>query len=241
MKAATSPIPILRPLSSFLLLPLKNPWNLSTIHHSSSSSSLSLTAEELTQVNLLIPRLCQSNNLPHAIRLLDACLLIHPLLPNLTALIDRLTDEPDLTQPMSLLTRLTRNSHARPHLLSISRMLAFSYFDKQRPKEAMKVFNWMLRPNSPCVIDESTYRGFVLGFCRNGWTLEALKALRKMVGEEMVPREDLRECIFKSLLREARVREAMEIDAALDCIREGERESQAAAELIDGMVCGWRD
>lgn len=105
----------------------------------------------------------------------------------------------------------------------------------------MKIFNWMLRPDSPCVLDESTYIGVALGFCRNGWTLEALKAVRRMVGEEMAPGEDLREWVFKSLLREARVREAMELDAALDCIGKEGNGFGGVAAMIDGMVAGWRD
>jgi pentatricopeptide repeat protein len=77
--------------------------------------------------------------------------------------------------PMSLLTRLKHNPVAHSHLTPITTMLIASYFKKHKPKEALKVFNWMVRPGSPCVLDEKVCGILVSGFCKQGMVLEGFE------------------------------------------------------------------
>ncbi|WJZ80150.1 hypothetical protein VitviT2T_000087 [Vitis vinifera] len=235
-----------------------NPISLlfSTLSSSSSSSSsaaaevaaaaaakkhIDLTPEELTKISLLIPRLCSSNQLPTAIRLVDASFLANPPLESLSLriLIDRLTSEPDMTQPMALLTRLKHNQFAHYSLRPITTLLISSYFKKRRPKEAFKVFNWMSRPDSHCTPHVAAYSLLVHGFCRNGFVLEALKVLRAMVGADMAPAADLRTRVYRSLLREARIGEAKELDAVLRCVGDGGEGFGKVANLLDRMIGNW--
>ncbi|KAJ4976876.1 hypothetical protein NE237_001982 [Protea cynaroides] len=203
------------PKSKFLL---SNPiWSAATEH-------TLLTQEELTEINLLVPRLCESNHFPEAIRLIDAALLTNPPLKSLplSVLIDRLTAEPDMTQSMSLLNHLKHNPNAHPALAPINQMFLVSYFKKHRFKEAMKIFSWMSRPDSPCNPDAMVYRIVIGGFCRNGKTLEALKVMRAMLGANTIPDTDLRTWVYRSLLREARIGEAQEWNQTLVSIGNGE-------------------
>ncbi|XP_010260762.1 PREDICTED: pentatricopeptide repeat-containing protein At3g53700, chloroplastic-like [Nelumbo nucifera] len=202
-----------------------------------------LTSEELTKINLLIPRLCESNHLPEAIRLVDAALLTNPPLNSLSLsiLIDRISEEPDMTQSMALLTRLKYNPNAHPALRPINHMLLVSYFKKHKFKEAMKVFNWMSRPDSPCTPDAGVYGVVIGGFCRHWKTLEALKVLRAMVGANVVVANDLRTQIYRSLLREARITEAQQLNEALDCVQGGKEGVQNIVELLDRMIENWME
>ncbi|KAL5972492.1 hypothetical protein ACLOJK_039296 [Asimina triloba] len=216
-------------------------------HHPDSAS---LTTDQLAQVNLLIPRLCQRpDHLPHAARLLDAILLLPNPPPlaslSLPVLFHHLAQSPDASLSMSLLTRLARNPRAGPHLIPVAGGLFATYLKARKTKEAMTVFRWMSRPESLRwgKVDGPTYALAVAGFCRNGKTLEALKVLKGMVGEGVVPGEEARRWVYRSLLREARVREAVELDAALGRVGEGDNseDKKAAFELIDGMVRDWRE
>ncbi|KAE7996562.1 hypothetical protein FH972_001274 [Carpinus fangiana] len=115
---------------------------------------------------------------------------------SLSILVDSLTSQPYMSLPMSLLTHLKHNLAAHSHLTPITTMLIASYFKKHKPKEALKVFNWMVRPGSPCVLDEKVCGILVYGFCKQGIVLEALKVLRAMVGVNLVPGRDLGTCEF---------------------------------------------
>uniref|UniRef100_A0A1D1YE23 Pentatricopeptide repeat-containing protein At1g31920 n=1 Tax=Anthurium amnicola TaxID=1678845 RepID=A0A1D1YE23_9ARAE len=204
-----------------------------------------LTPEEMEQVNRLVPRLCNSNHLPEAVRLLDACLLTHqPALESLPipALVRRLccSDEPDMTHSMALLTALLHNPRcSAANVSAICSMLVHSYLDHRRPREALKVFDWMRRPNSPCPLEPSVYRAVVQGLCRHGKTLEALRVLRQMVdgcGFEVVVASDVTACVHSSLLREARIRDAQELDRAF--AGAGEEEPM---EVLDRIIHNWQD
>ncbi|KAJ6428549.1 hypothetical protein OIU84_023883 [Salix udensis] len=123
-----------------------------------------------------------------------------------------------MTTPMSLLTILRHTPQAHSHLSPINTMLITSYIKKKRPKEALKVYNWMLRPGSPCKVEKIVYCVLVNGLCETGWVLEGLKVLKDMVSVGFLPVGRLKERVYRSLLREARVREAVELDKALcDC------------------------
>ncbi|KAK4270631.1 hypothetical protein QN277_019414 [Acacia crassicarpa] len=207
----------------------------------SDSSNPILTDEELTQFNLLIPRLCDSNQLATAVNLTTTVLLTNPPLKSLSisVFIDSLASQPDMTPAMSLLTRLKFTPTSYPHLRPIIVMLVTSYFNKSKFKEALKVFNWMQRPDSPCSPDEKIYGIFIHGFCRKGFVLEGLKVFRAMVGANMVPTCDLKECVYRGLLRQARIKEAKELNDALVCVDvEG---LKRISLLLDHMFAEWKD
>jgi pentatricopeptide repeat protein len=145
--------------------------------------------------------------------------------------------------PMSLLTRLKHNPVAHCHLNPITTMLIASYFKKHKPKEALKVFNWMVRPGSPCVLDEKVCGILVCGFCKQGMVLEALKVLRAMVGVNLVPGRELGTWVYRRLLREARIKEAMELNQALGLVKYvgGDEAVKKVLVLLDDMIAIWTD
>ncbi|XP_022762570.1 pentatricopeptide repeat-containing protein At1g12775, mitochondrial-like [Durio zibethinus] len=185
-----------------------------------------LTLEEVCKINLLIPRLCLSNHLTTAVHLTTMALLtISPPNPkslSLSILIHSLTLRPDMKLSMSLLTRLTRipQPHPYPHLTPISTMLIASYLKRDRPKDAFKVYSWMLRPGFPCncMVDKTAYGILVGGLCASGSLLEGLRVLRDMLRVHLLPGEGLRKKVVRSLLREARVKEAKAFEELLPCI-----------------------
>jgi pentatricopeptide repeat protein len=138
---------------------------------------------------------------------------------------------------MSLLTHLKHNPAAHSHLTSITNMLIASYFKKHKPKEALKVFNWMVRPGSPCMLDEKVCGILVYGFCKQGIVLEALKFLRAMVGVNLVPGRDLGTWVYRGLLREARIKEALELNEALGLVKDvGDAVVKKVLGLLDHMI-----
>ena len=120
-------------------------------------------------------------------------------------------------------------------------MLIASYFNKNKYKEALKVFNWMVRPDSPCVPNEKIYGILISGFCRNGFVFEALKVLRSMVGANMVPSCYLKEWVYRALLRKARIKEAMELNDALGYASADEEGLKRTSGLLDHMIANWTD
>ncbi|TQD84075.1 hypothetical protein C1H46_030397 [Malus baccata] len=105
--------------------------------------------------------------------------------------------------------------------MPIATMLIASYFKKNRSREAFKMFNWLVRPGSQCVLDERVCEILVNGFCRKGMVCEGLKVLRAMLGVNIVPGGDGRKWVYRGLLREARIKEAVELNEALGCGRVG--------------------
>ncbi|KAL6201734.1 hypothetical protein ACLB2K_025446 [Fragaria x ananassa] len=103
-----------------------------------------------------------------------------------------------MARPMSLLTRLRHHPPSHSYLTPISTMLIASYFKRKRPREALRVFNWMVRPGSPVVLDERVCVVLVSGFCRNGMVLEALNVLRAMLGANIVPGCGLRKWVYRA-------------------------------------------
>jgi pentatricopeptide repeat protein len=242
-----------KPIFSFFfqtsIAPLSSSASSSSSSEASPASkpiiSSNLTQEELTKINLLLPRLCLSNHLPTAIHLTSTVLLTNPPTKSLSLsiLVDSLTSQPYMSLPMSLLTHLNHNPTAHSHLTPITTMLIASYFKKHKPKEALKVFNWMVRPGSPCVLDEKVCRILVYGFCKQGIVLEALKVLRAMVGVNLVPGRDLGTWVYRGLLREARIKDALELNEALGLVKDvvGDEAVKKVLGLLDHMIVLWTD
>ncbi|XP_059440109.1 pentatricopeptide repeat-containing protein At4g11690-like [Corylus avellana] len=239
-----------KPIISFVFQTPIAPLSSSSSSEASPASkpitNSSLTQEELTKINLLLlPRLCLSNHLPTAIHLTSTVLLTNPPPKSLSLsiLVDSLTSQPDMSLPMSLLTHLKHNPAAHSHLIHITTMLIASYFKKYKPKEALKVFNWMVRPGSPCVLDEKVCGILVYGFCKQGMVLEALKVLRAMLGVNLVPGRDLGTWVYRGLLREARIKEALELNEALGLVKDvgGDEAVKKALGLLDHMIALWTD
>ncbi|KAJ9183375.1 hypothetical protein P3X46_007238 [Hevea brasiliensis] len=210
-----------------------------------TNSKLALTQQELTKINLLIPRLCLSDHLSTAIHLTATALLTNPAYKSISfsILIHSLTSQPDMTKSMSLLTILRHTPQAHPHLTRITVMLVSSYVKKKRPKEAYKLYQWMLRPGFPCKVEKIVYKLLVNGFCECGLILEAFRVLRDMVGVGFVPGSGLRRRVYRSLLREARVWEAVRLDEALrsyfgDANSEGVKK---VMELLDSTIGSWTE
>ena len=99
-------------------------------------------------------------------------------------------------------------------------MLIASYLKKGRPKDAFKVYNWMLRPGSPCnyMVDKAAFGILAGGLCASGLVLEGLRVLRDMLRVHLLPGEGLRKKVVRSLLREARIKEAKAFEELLPCI-----------------------
>ncbi|KAM1383823.1 hypothetical protein ACFX2F_036114 [Malus domestica] len=254
MKSVQKPLQILSRASKFTTTPLS--FSIS----SSASESITapkptkqpqpegLTQEDLTQINLLLPRLCLLNHLDTATHLAITALLANPPLESvsLSVLIHSFTSQPDLARPMSLLTRLRHNPPSHPHLTPIATMLIASYFKKNRPREAFKMFSWLVRPGSQCVLDERVCEVLVNGFCRKGMVCEGLKVLRAMLGANIVPGGGVRKWVYRGLLREARIKEAVELNEALGCVRVGANgdESEGVKKvlaLLDHMIFSCTD
>lgn len=110
-----------------------------------------------------------------------------------------------------------------------------------RPKNAVKVFNWVLRPDCPCGPEYGFFAIAVNGLCGNGMVLECLKAVGKMVGVGFVPDPELRMRVFRGLLREARIKEAQELNEGLGCIGSGGEGAQKVVALLDHMITNWEE
>lgn len=107
------------------------------------------------------------------------------------------------------------------------------------------MFNWIVRPGSPCVLDGKVGGVLVNGFFRNRMILEALKVVRAMVAANVVPCDDLKKRVYRGLLWEARIREAMELNEALECLGDGNGEGDKGARkvlaLLDHMIADWTE
>ncbi|CAN0911790.1 hypothetical protein LINGRAPRIM_LOCUS1005 [Linum grandiflorum] len=210
---------------------------------SSNTQPTTLTNEEITKINLLIPRLCIiPENLPTAIHLITTALLTNPPPKSLSLsiFIHSLTSEPDMAKPMSLLTVLRHNPSAHSYQSPIASLLISSYLKRNRPKEALKVYHWMLRPGSLCKVEKNVYGVLFYGFCKLGLAFDSLKILKDMVGVGLLPGDGLRKMVQRNLLWEARVCEAVELDAALSgCV--GGEGFEKVVSLLDSLVGNWRD
>ncbi|KAE8665609.1 Tetratricopeptide repeat (TPR)-like superfamily protein [Hibiscus syriacus] len=203
------------------------------------------TVPSLTHtINLLLPRLCLSDHLATAIHLITAALTLpnpphNPDSLSLPILVHSLTLQPDLKLPMSLLNRIPRG---HPYVTPISTMLIASFLKKGRPKDALKVYKWMLRPGSPydSMVDKSAYGVLVGGLCGGGLVLEGLMVLRDMLRVHLLPGEGLRKRVVGSLLREARVREAMALDRLLPRVR-SDGGLHKVLDLLDNYIGNWSD
>ncbi|EEF34227.1 conserved hypothetical protein [Ricinus communis] len=147
-----------------------------------------------------------------------------------------------MTKPVSLLTILRHTPQAHDYLTPITTMLITSYVKRKRPKEAFKVYQWMLRPGSPCRVEKIVFLALVNGFCEFGLVLEGLRILRDMVDVGFVPGVRLRRRVYRSLLMEARVREAVELDKALCFYANGDVDGVSKLrKLLDPVIRNWTE
>ncbi|KAL2493980.1 pentatricopeptide repeat-containing protein [Forsythia ovata] len=213
-----------------------------------------LTQEEVTQINLLIPRLCSANHLKEAINLISTALSTTnpPPLKSvpLPLLLHKLSLEPDLTNSMYFLNTL-KYSQNPPFpqkyflLLSIAMMFLSYSFQTSQPKKALKIFHWVSKPDFPggLVRDSEFYAVLVHGFCNNDMVLEALRVLRVMVSENLVVGDDVRMFIYKGLLRDARIGDAVELNETLCCIcasGTGDGETvKKLVDILDPLIANW--
>lgn len=84
------------------------------------------------------------------------------------------------------------------------------------------------------------YGALLDGFCWNGFVFEALRVLSDMLSANLVPGEGLRNKVYRSLLREARIKEAKELNEALACLGDS-GESVKVLDLLDQITANWRD
>ncbi|KAM2566203.1 hypothetical protein TB1_008739 [Malus domestica] len=206
-----------------------------------------LTQEDLTKINLFFLRICLLNHFDTTTHLAIIALLANPPLESvflsvsLSVLIHSFTSQPDLARPMLLLTRLRHNLHSHTHLMPIATMVIASYFKKNRSREAFKMFSWLVRLGSQCVLDERVCEVLVNGFCRKWMVCEGLKILKAMLGVNIVPGGDGGKWVYRGLLREARIKEAVELNEVLGCGRVGANgdESEGVKKvlaLLDHMI-----
>ncbi|KAJ4838720.1 hypothetical protein Tsubulata_023242 [Turnera subulata] len=238
--------------SSSSSVPSSSQSSSSSYTTSSSSSNekpnpTTLTQQDLTKINLLIPRLCLTDHLNKAIHLTTTALLSTPPPPpaslSLSILAHSLASQPDMSLPMSLLTVLRHHPQSHPHLTPLTTLLLTSYIKRNRRREALKVYHWMLRPGSPCRVGKTVYGVLVPGLCRAGWVLEALRVLRDMLALGFVPVGGLRERVYRSLLMEARVKQAVDLDKALcSCAGDANADSvKNAIALLDSIIEDWSE
>ncbi|GER32438.1 pentatricopeptide repeat (PPR) superfamily protein [Striga asiatica] len=210
-----------------------------------TNRSSALTEEELVQINDVVPRLCSSNHLKEAVQLVAAALSTeNPSLSSLplSILVSRLALEPDLAHPMHLLNSLKYNSSPEKTLIivPIAKMLVSHFFRQAQPERAVTIFQWMSRPDFPGGLpgDLEFYAVLVDGFCKRGMSLDSLRVLQVMAGGDLVIGREIRMWVYRGLLREARVKEALDLNAALDC---GTLGSKEVVDLLDKMIANWVD
>ncbi|KAI0507174.1 hypothetical protein KFK09_013295 [Dendrobium nobile] len=209
-------------------------------------STTILSDHELSEVRQLLPALCDAGHPLDAVRLLAAALLADPPLSSLPLadLADRLTSFPDMSASMALLTTL-RFHPRRPCPLPFCSLIISSYFRRRRLREAAKVFAWLCRIDSPCRPDMEIYRIAVRGFCEGGRALEAVRVVKEMARDGMLPTEEIRILLCLVLLREARVQEGLDFDDAVRKAGEGDGGDgdgiAGVTELLDRIIKDWEE
>lgn len=180
-----------------------------------------ITAGDLTEINLLVPRLLDAGRQSEATRLVVTSLLLRPPLPSLPLplLVRRLAAHPATAPAFALLTALRRaGPHCHYALPSAYRILAAAYLRDRRLKDALKVFDHMsrLRGVVAGLPGEEDYGAMIRGIAGGGGRAEeVMRVFGKMVGDGVAVAPAVRERVVGCLLREARVREAEELEQAL--------------------------
>lgn len=149
--------------------------------------------------------------------------------------------EPDLTHDMYFLNKIKFNPKIQSFLKPITTMCVSCYFDKGQPERALKIVQWVSRGDFPrgC-IDVAFYDVSVNGFWRYGMMLEALRVLRLMIiNEDSEIGDGVRVCIYRGLLREARVKEALELNKRLEEYDRSDERKQKLVESLDHMIATW--
>ncbi|KAK7303844.1 hypothetical protein RJT34_14761 [Clitoria ternatea] len=202
-----------------------------------------LTEAELSEINNLIPRLCESNQLSAALRLTTTALLVNPSLHTLplSPLIQSLTSHQDLTHTMSLLTHLFHTPPSHPYISPIALSLLNSYFHNNSPNHALKIFRWLRRPHSPSPPDHAFYEVVIRGLCSHRLAFHALEALRDMLAHhpQFLPSFDSTDLVYRALLMEARVDEALELNAAITRLLSDGENRENVLEVLERLIAQW--
>lgn len=94
-------------------------------------------------------------------------------------------------------------------------------------------------------MDMELYAALIDGFCKNWMVLDSLHVLRVMASGNLVIGSEIKMWIYRGLLREARVREALELNAALSRCTPGSDGgtfgSKEVVDLLDQMITTWVD
>ncbi|CAI9782637.1 unnamed protein product [Fraxinus pennsylvanica] len=98
--------------------------------------------------------------------------------------------------------------HCLPMVLTLFSIYSFSFLPESRDFPG------------GLVMDFEFYSVMVDGFCNKDILLEGLRVLRVMVSENLVVEvgDNIRVFIYRGLLREARIRDAMELNETLCCV-----------------------
>lgn len=91
-------------------------------------------------------------------------------------------------------------------------------------------------------MDLGFYADLIEGFCRNCMVLDSLHVLRVMVSANLVIGSEVRMVVYRGLLSEARVREAIELNAALgSCTPGSDGGLKEVVGLLDRLIATWVD
>lgn len=118
-------------------------------------------------------------------------------------------------------------------------MLVSLYFREREGKKALKIFHWVSRDDFPCVVDYGLCAILVNGFCKSDMVVEGLKVLRMMVVGKLKAGDEVRMWVYRGLLREARIREAQEVNEALKDVENGDKGNEEVVVLLDGIISNW--
>ncbi|ERN14920.1 uncharacterized protein LOC18443199 [Amborella trichopoda] len=168
-------------------------------------------------------------------------------LSTIQSLVQRLCEEPNLAQTMALITKLKHiRCLKKDDFLSLNKLLIVEYFGRRRFKEGMKLFGRLCGEDSKWAPDYSLCEEVIKGCYRWPMGFEALRVVRFMVGNSAIPGPDSWGLVLRCLLREARVREAQELNEAfVGCVhKEGGtlvNGLEKLAKVIDRVLNDWEN
>ncbi|KAM1029988.1 hypothetical protein ACFX13_034621 [Malus domestica] len=156
----------------------------------------SLTQEDFTKINLILPHLCLLNHLDTATHLAITALLVNPPLESVSS-----------------------TTHIRIPTL---------------------------RPSQPCPLPHTLRKTDPERHSRKGMVREGLKFQRAMLGANIMPGGGVRKWAYRGLLREARIKEAVELNEALGWVGLGANDDESEGvkkvlALLDHMIFSCTD
>eukprot|EP01018_Ginkgo_biloba_P030271 Gb_05102 [translate_table: standard] len=214
----------------------------------SASAKTPLTDTEIQRVNELVTSLCQNGHLQVALELIDASLHAGGLLKslNLDIFIDALCKERKMVHARKFINQIKKKGYNVDILPPIYRMLIDGYCKRCKLMEAMELLNEMRQSDDPhCYPDASVFATVVEGCCKVKRLFESIRILRYMLDRSFVPKSGTQMILFRSLLREARVREAHKLQEILGSLGEESVCSPAkvcqVVVLLDQLLDDWSD